>query len=119
MSRKGLILLSLFIVGFVGGCYVWFRAVYDHDKRLRVVEPGRYYRSGQMTADGFRDAIRRYKIRTVINVQDEYPDPDVQFGFFSTGTIKESEMCRRLGVDYVWLAPDLQPRSTPGGPRPA
>ena len=36
----------------------------------------------------------------------------------SSETIKESDLCRRLGVQYVWLAPDLQPRATPGGPRP-
>ncbi len=54
---------------------VYFRCVYDTHKRLRVVQPGRFYRSGQMTADGFTDAVDRYHIRTIINVQDEFPDP--------------------------------------------
>ena len=119
MSRKGQVLLVAALVGcFVVGCYAYFRAVYEHDKRLRVVEPGRFYRSGQLTADGFADAVRRYKIRTIINVQDEFPDPDVALGTFSAATIKERELCEKLGVRYVWLQPDLEPRSMPGGPRP-
>src|SRR6516165_8026975 len=48
---------------------VYFRYVYDTDKRLRIVHPGRVYRSGQMTADGFADAVNRYHMRTIINVQ--------------------------------------------------
>jgi hypothetical protein len=119
MSRRGQVLLvGALVFGFVAGCYAYFRYAYEHDKRLRVVEPGRYYRSGQLTADGFADAIRRYKIRTVINVQDEFPDPDVATGTFSSATIKERDLCRQLGVRYVWLQPDLEPRTTPGGPRP-
>ncbi len=33
------------------------------------------YRSGQMTADGFRETIERYHIKTVVNLQHEDPDP--------------------------------------------
>ena len=32
-----------------------FRAEYTHGKRLRTVEEGRFYRSGQLTEDGFRE----------------------------------------------------------------
>ena len=63
--------------------FVHFRAVYAHGKRLREVTPGKVYRSGQMTADGFGEAVARYHIRTVINLQDDYPDPDVQTSFWS------------------------------------
>lgn len=119
MSRRGqVVLVAALVVGIASGFYLFFRAVYEHNKRLRVVEHGRYYRSGQMTADGFTDAVRRYKIRTIVNVQDDFPDPDLQRGAFSLETIKESALCEQLGVRYVWLQPDLQPRSTPGGPRP-
>jgi tyrosine-protein phosphatase SIW14 len=119
MTRKGqIVVVAAFIVLFVLGCYAYFRSVYEHGKRLRVVAPGRFYRSGQMTAAGFRDAVARYKIRTIINVQNDFPDPDLLLHSFSRATIKESELCRQLGVHYVWLSPDLQPRSTPGGPRP-
>lgn len=119
MSRRVQVtLVAALVAAFAAGCYVYFRAAYDHDKRLRVVEPGRYYRSGEMTAAGFRDAVRRLGIRTIINVQNEYPDPDLRLGALG-GSVKESDLCRELGVNYVWLSPDLQPRSTPGGPRPA
>jgi protein-tyrosine phosphatase len=119
MSRRGqVILVGTLLAAAVGGFYLFFRAVYEHGKRLRVVEPGRYYRCGQLTAAGFTDVVRSEGIRTIVNVQDEFPDPDLQLGPFSCDTIKESELCERLGVRYVWLEPDLQPRSTPGGPRP-
>jgi tyrosine-protein phosphatase SIW14 len=120
MTRQGqFVLVALLVIAFIGGCYAYFRPVYEHGKRLRVVEPGKFYRSGQMTAPGFEEAIRTYKIRTVVNVQNDYPDPDLARGVFRSDTVKERELCRRLGVNYVWLSPDLQPRSTPGGPRPA
>ncbi|HEY7426136.1 MAG TPA: dual specificity protein phosphatase family protein [Gemmataceae bacterium] len=86
---------------------VYFRCVYDTHKRLRIVDPGRLYRSGQMTADGFADAVERYHIRTILNVQDEVPDPDIDLSFWSGRTIKESELCRELGVRYVHLMPTL------------
>ncbi|HTU92714.1 MAG TPA: dual specificity protein phosphatase family protein [Gemmataceae bacterium] len=89
---------------------VYFRCVYDTHKRLRIVEPGRVYRSGQMTAEGFADAVKSYGLRTIINVQDDFPDPDISLGFWDRRTIKESELCRRLGVRYVHLMPTLLPR---------
>ena len=120
MSRRGQVLLvGALLGGFAAGGYAYFRAVYEHDKRFRVVEPGRFYRSGQMTADGFAEAVRRHGIRTIINVQDDFPDPAIPLGALNWRTVKESDLCRQLGVNYVWLTPDLQPRSTPGGPRPA
>ena len=48
-----------------------------------------------------------YGIRTVVNLQDEYADPGVREGYLMPGECPESEMCARLGVRYVWLAPDL------------
>src|SRR5207302_8467604 len=54
---------------------VQYRWTYTHSKRLREVAPGKFYRSGEMTAPGFREAIADLGIRTIINLQDEYPDP--------------------------------------------
>ncbi len=76
-------------------------------KRLREVEPGKFYRSGQMTAAGLADTIARLKIRTIVNVQNEFPDPDLRRGFLDWHTESERELCERLGVHYVWIAPDL------------
>src|SRR5262249_20895205 len=78
----------------------------------RVVVPGRVYRSGQMTAEGFTEAVSRYGIRTIINLQDEYPDPDIRLTFLDGRTIKETALCKKLHVQYVHLAPDLIPRPT-------
>jgi tyrosine-protein phosphatase SIW14 len=98
---------------------VHYRWVYTHGKRLREVAPGVLYRSGQMTAAGFTEAVHVYHIRTIINLQDEYPDPDVYVDYFSGRTIKESQMCRSLGVRYVFLPPDLIPRRQVPANRPA
>jgi protein tyrosine phosphatase (PTP) superfamily phosphohydrolase (DUF442 family) len=96
---------------------VFYRYTYTHSKRLREVVPGRVYRSGQMTAPGFAVAVAKYGIRTIVNLQDEYPDPNIGEGYFTTQTIKERELCRQLGVRYVHLAPDLVSKKVQG-PRP-
>lgn len=89
--------------------YVRYRSQYEHHKRLREVEPGRLYRAGQLTADGLRDAIRRLGIRTVLNVQDEYPDPTMRVSFLDRRAVSEQSLLAELGVRYVHLAPDLRP----------
>jgi protein tyrosine/serine phosphatase len=89
------------------GPFLHYRMVYTHGKRLRVVTRGRFYRSGQMTVEGFTEAVARYGIRTIVNLQDEYPDPDVRQAYFDGHTVKESKLCRRLHVRYVYLPPDL------------
>jgi protein tyrosine/serine phosphatase len=97
---------------------VYYRMVYSHAKRLRVVEPGVLYRSGSLTADGLADAVRRYGIRTVINLQDEYPDPDLPKNYFDRSAVNERELCESLGVRYVWLPPDLISRRKVPAERP-
>jgi hypothetical protein len=99
--------------------FFYFRYEYTFGKRLREVTPGRFYRGGQMTAPGFVDAVGRFGIRCIVNLQDEYPDPDLALGYFTTATIPESELCRRLGVRYVYLPPDLIPRHLIPAERPA
>ncbi len=115
--RGALVGVIVFLVAVVP--VVYYRATYAHSKRLREVVPGRVYRSGQMTASGFEDAICLYGIRTVVNLQDEYPDPDVARGYFERGTVKETELCRRLGVRYVFLSLDTLPRRQVPAHRPA
>src|SRR5258708_38043548 len=77
------------------GC---FRSTHAHDRRPREVVPGRVYRSGQLTGDGFAEAVRRYGIRTIVNVQDDNPDPDLFVSFWGNKKIKESALCSQLGV---------------------
>jgi hypothetical protein len=111
-----LIAVILTVIGIVP--VVCFRAVYAHGKRLREVEPGKVFRCGQLTAEGFTDAVQRYHIKTFIQVQDEYPDPDLDRRFLGGGTIKESELCRQLDVRYVYLPPDLLERPRIPAERP-
>ncbi len=86
-----------------------YRAQYIRAKRFREVEPGRLYRSGQMTAAGFRETIERYNIKTVVNLQHEQPDPLLPENWLGKGTVRESELCQQLGVKYVLLTPDVLP----------
>jgi protein tyrosine/serine phosphatase len=108
------------IVGLVAVLpLVHFRYVYARGKRLREVDPGRVYRSGQLNADGFREARDLYGLRTVICLRDDDPDPDVELGFLpGSGTVKESELCRRLGLRFVFIAPDLVSRRSVPARRP-
>jgi protein tyrosine/serine phosphatase len=100
--------LGLLIVALIGvSPLVYYRAGYTNYKRLREVTPGVICRSGQLTAEGFREAVERYGIRTVINLQNEDPDPDVRQNYFVCRPTKESQLCGELGVRYVHLEPDL------------
>jgi protein tyrosine/serine phosphatase len=119
MSRYVRWVLIAGIVCLVGVLpIVHYRSVYAHSKRLRVVTPGRVYRSGQMTAEGFRDAVATYGIRAVINLQDDFLDPDISKSYLNRDTVKESELCRELGVRFVTIAPDLVGRKRLKDERP-
>jgi len=115
MSRmvRGVLIAALIGV-LVGVPSVIIRSTYAFHKRLREVDPGRLYRCGQETAEGFADAVKRHGIRTIVNLQVDFPDPDIEYSFWRPGTIKESKLCEQLGVRYVWIAPDVvSPRSRP------
>ncbi|MBN9118455.1 MAG: tyrosine-protein phosphatase [Planctomycetes bacterium] len=86
-----------------------YRAQYVHAKRFREVDPGRFYRSGQMTAAGFRETIERYNIKTVVNLQHEEPDPLLPEHWLGKGKVNESELCKQFGVSYKLLKPDILP----------
>jgi protein tyrosine/serine phosphatase len=102
--------LAVAIAGVVlGPPFAFYRAQYATTKRLREVTPGRFYRSGQMNAAGFRETIDRYKIRTVINLQHENPDPPLAAWWLGKPVVREKELCEQLHVRYVLLTPDLLP----------
>jgi protein-tyrosine phosphatase len=87
--------------------FTYYRYAYTHSKRLRPIVDGQVYRSGSMTAAGFREAIAKYKIRTVVNLQEEAPDPDLPVDFFGFQTVKESEVVESAGATFVPLTVDL------------
>jgi protein tyrosine phosphatase (PTP) superfamily phosphohydrolase (DUF442 family) len=100
--------------------FLHFRATYAHEKRLREVSPGRFYRCGQLTADGFREVFQRYGIRTVINLQDEDPDPRLPLSFYREApAAPESEVCRQSGVRYALISFDLPRRDRAPSEHPA
>jgi tyrosine-protein phosphatase SIW14 len=108
MSRalRAVLICGLFFI-IVVMPYFAFRYKYTYQKRLRVVVPGRVYRMGQATAPGFRTTVHDLGIRAIVNLQDDFPDPDIDAGYWTLQTIKESELCRELGVKFVQISPDL------------
>lgn len=98
--------------------YAHYRHCYTYAKRLRPVEEGKVYRSGCLTAAGLRDAITAHKIRTVINLMDEAPDPDLRASYLDARTTRESELCASLGAEMVFLNVDLVPVARAGKDRP-
>jgi protein tyrosine/serine phosphatase len=65
------------------------RLVWDH---WDEVKRGVLYRSGQLTADQLTEAVNRYNIHTIINLQ--WPGEEMQ---------AERGLAGRLGVDFVNL----------------
>lgn len=93
----------MIVTAMVAIPYSYYRANYAHAKRLRVVSDDRFYRSGQLTASGFREAFQRYGIKTVINLQEEARDPLIAESWQGKSKILESEVCKSMGVKYVPL----------------
>ncbi|GBD35704.1 hypothetical protein HRbin36_00818 [bacterium HR36] len=86
------LLLGILVVGSVG----YYRLRYAESKRLRTVDPGKLYRSGQLNARGLQRTIQRFGIRTVINLREEAPNPHL-------AGCSEAHLCQRLGVTYIFL----------------
>ncbi len=112
--------LGVLVVAVVAGVpFALYRAEYAHAKRLREVAPGRFYRSGQLTAGGFREAFDKYKIKSVVNLQHEAPDPLLPDNWMGKPRIRESEVCG-TGVKYFLITPDILPEpNTPETQPPA
>lgn len=120
MLKLGRLLLTITILAMIVGVpSAYYRASYAHAKRFRVVEDGRLYRSGQLTATGFSEVFKRFGIKTVINLQQEAKDPFLPNSWRGQPQVRESELCESLGVRYIQLDggvldhPDL-----PAGSRP-
>jgi protein tyrosine phosphatase (PTP) superfamily phosphohydrolase (DUF442 family) len=99
------ILAVLALALIVGLPVVHYRAGYDQSKRLRVVTDGKFYRSGQLTAEGFRAAHAKYGFKTVINLQeeDQFRDPLIPMKAFGKPAIKQSVVLAALGVKSITI----------------
>lgn len=104
VKRSLIVLLALITFGLP---IVYYRYEYTKVKRVRVVSEGKVYRCGQLTKAGFNDTIKRFGIKTVMNLQDEDPDPVIERG------LSESEYCKQAGVRYVYLPPALTAEGEP------
>jgi protein tyrosine/serine phosphatase len=100
-GRWVLSILAALVV--IGGPLAYYRSDYANYKRLREVSPGKFYRSGQLTASGLREAIQRFKIKTVINLQEENTDPYMPEAWLGKPSVREIELCQSLGVKYYNL----------------
>jgi protein tyrosine phosphatase (PTP) superfamily phosphohydrolase (DUF442 family) len=110
--------MGLALAGFmIYAPYLYYRSTLEHAKRLRPIVDGRLYRSGCLSANGFRDAIQKLKIKTVISFWDEDPDPLLRASRFDSSSIKESELCKCLGVHYKFIFVDLLPEARVGKDR--
>ena len=95
----------------VGGLPFAYRSVVSTKYRnLRVVEPNRIYRSGQMSVEGLAKTVQEHGIKTVVCLRDERddkPTPD-------TG---EAAWCAANGVEHIVLSP-AQWEAQPGESSP-
>ena len=121
MPTWGRWVLGVLVVAVVLGVpAAHYRSGYTNRKRFRVVTPGKFYRSGQFTASGLRDILRGYHIRTVINLQEENRDPFMPEEWLSAPHVRETEVCRELGVNYFSLygGETVAPHEFAAGKRP-
>ena len=71
-----------------------------------------------MTADGFAAAFDKYRIKTVVNLQEEAKDPLLPVSYLGTPADRESDVCARHGVRYISLDGGVldAPAGPPGTP---
>lgn len=108
--------LAVIVLGLPG---LHYRYTYEHSKRLRVVTDGKFYRCGQLSETGFRDATKRYRIKTVINLQEDVRDPLIPAQTFGKPAVRESEVLARLEVESVSLDGGVLEDDPKPGQRPA
>jgi tyrosine-protein phosphatase SIW14 len=121
MVRKALpwilgAVLATLILGLPG---LHYRYTYEQSKRLRVVTDGKFYRSGQLPASGFRDAAAKYGIKTVINLQEEARDPLIPERAFAKPSVRQSDALAAIGVNAIALDGGVLEDNPQPGQRPA
>ena len=80
------------IVGLVALIALGLFIYMEEQGNFRVITPGVAYRSGQMDRDEWEHYLKKYKIKSVINLRG--PDPGQPW------YEEETEVCRRLGVAH-------------------
>ncbi|MDW8267150.1 MAG: tyrosine-protein phosphatase [Gemmataceae bacterium] len=93
------VFVLLIIAVTIGGplTHAWFRS--NQSRHFCLVRHGVLYRSGQMTVSGLEQAVRDFRIRTVITLRDPAtPEKGVL-------DAAEQEFCRAKGIRFVRLSP--------------
>jgi hypothetical protein len=103
-GRARLFMAVCLAVLVIGIPILRYRVVYVTEKRFREVDPGKFFRCGQLPAANLREEIRKHGIKTVINLQDEYPDPSLSEGYFDAPHIPESQVCAEAGARFTFLS---------------
>lgn len=55
------------------GAFIYRTSVFRPAKNFHEVDPGKFYRSAQLAKDEFDEIVKRYGIRTVINLRGSQP----------------------------------------------
>lgn len=89
------------VAGVVGGAVGYEVRTDGRYRKLRVIEPGVLYRSGQMGEAALGRVLREFDVRTVVSFRDvrtdKEPDPDLE---------AEERYCESRGIAYVRLSPE-------------
>src|SRR5262249_35813780 len=64
-----IVLGCLVVTLLVAGPLAYSQYRQSQYRNFRIVEPGKFYRSGQMSLDAFQNTVREYQIKTVISLR--------------------------------------------------
>lgn len=103
-QRVFVVLMVLGLPTLVVGVPLVYRSLSSEIQRnARTVEPGRLYRSGQMSPEGFARFVRENGIRTVISLRDS---TDEQTGQYEDQF--EADYCREHGLTFHRVGPTTE-----------
>jgi protein tyrosine/serine phosphatase len=113
MARAIRFLMGTLVLAVIVGLPLAYGS-YRHTnfRNFRIVQPGKVYRSGQLTAAGWERVINDYGIKTVVTLRDALVEGDRPPDW------QEEENCKKLNINYVRLRPRHWWSPT-GGPVPA
>ncbi len=72
--RKSLIKIGLAVVAVAAlTAYIYHTSVFRPAKNFHEIDPGKFYRSAQLSKDEFAETVKKYGIRTVVNLRGSQP----------------------------------------------
>jgi len=85
------VFLSVAAVLIVAAPFVYRHQVYYH---FATVDKGRLYRCGQLSPHGMRRVVKKYKIKTVVNLLPKSPRPEAWL-------VKQEAFCADNEINHV------------------